>query len=41
MEIDFDGLGAGDRSQFAPLGRMASPDWYCRTGEQFEMRRPE
>ncbi|MDE0827278.1 MAG: flavin reductase family protein [Akkermansiaceae bacterium] len=27
--------------QFAPLGRMASPDWYCKTGDQFEMPRPE
>ncbi len=27
--------------KFHPIGRMASPDWYCRTGERFEMRRPE
>ena len=26
--------------RFFPVGRMASPDWYCRTGERFEMRRP-
>jgi flavin reductase (DIM6/NTAB) family NADH-FMN oxidoreductase RutF len=26
--------------RFFPIGRMASPDWYCRTGERFEMRRP-
>lgn len=25
---------------FYPLGRMASPDWYCRTQEQFEIVRP-
>lgn len=25
---------------YAPLGRMASPDWYCRTEDQFEMPRP-
>lgn len=25
---------------YAPLGRMASPDWYCRTGDQFDMPRP-
>ena len=30
-----------DRSQYAPLGRMSSPDWYCRSGDQFEMPRPE
>ena len=30
-----------DRSQFEPLGRMSSPDWYCRSGAQFEMPRPE
>lgn len=23
------------------IGRMASPHWYCRTTERFEMRRPE
>lgn len=22
----------GDGAHYAPLGRMASPDWYCRTG---------
>jgi len=26
--------------RFFPVGRMASPDWYCRTGERFEMKRP-
>lgn len=30
-----------DPARFAPLGRMASPDWYCRTEDQFEMPRPE
>jgi len=25
---------------FFPIGRLASPDWYCRTGDRFEMRRP-
>lgn len=25
---------------FHPIGRMASPHWYCRTGERFEMKRP-
>lgn len=25
---------------FYPLGRMASPDWYCRTQDQFEIARP-
>ncbi len=26
--------------KFHPLGRMASPNWYCRTGDRFEMKRP-
>jgi flavin reductase (DIM6/NTAB) family NADH-FMN oxidoreductase RutF len=26
--------------KFHPVGRMASPDWYCRTSERFEMKRP-
>jgi flavin reductase (DIM6/NTAB) family NADH-FMN oxidoreductase RutF len=26
---------------FHPLGRMGSPDWYCRTKDRFEMPRPE
>jgi hypothetical protein len=25
---------------FFPIGRLASPDWYCRTADRFEMRRP-
>jgi flavin reductase (DIM6/NTAB) family NADH-FMN oxidoreductase RutF len=25
---------------YHPLGRMASPDWYCRTQDQFEIPRP-
>jgi flavin reductase (DIM6/NTAB) family NADH-FMN oxidoreductase RutF len=27
--------------KFTAVGRMASPDWYCRTGDRFEMKRPE
>lgn len=27
--------------RFHPVGRMASPNWYCRTGDRFEMRRPD
>lgn len=27
--------------RFHPVGRMASPDWYCRTGDRFEMKRPK
>lgn len=27
--------------QFRVIGRMASPHWYCRTGDRFEMVRPE
>jgi flavin reductase (DIM6/NTAB) family NADH-FMN oxidoreductase RutF len=26
--------------KFHPVGRMASPDWYCRTSDRFEMKRP-
>jgi flavin reductase (DIM6/NTAB) family NADH-FMN oxidoreductase RutF len=26
--------------RFHPVGRMASPDWYCRTDDRFEMKRP-
>lgn len=27
--------------RFHVIGRMASPDWYCRTGDRFEMARPD
>ncbi|MEO7932579.1 MAG: flavin reductase family protein [Chthoniobacterales bacterium] len=27
-------------ADYHPVGRMASPHWYCRTNEQFEMIRP-
>jgi flavin reductase (DIM6/NTAB) family NADH-FMN oxidoreductase RutF len=27
--------------RFHVVGRMASPHWYCRTGDRFEMIRPE
>ncbi|WP_411827437.1 flavin reductase family protein [Luteolibacter sp. AS25] len=27
--------------KFHPLGRMASPNFYCRTGDLFEMERPD
>jgi len=27
--------------KFHPVGRMASPHWYCRTSDRFEMRRPD
>lgn len=26
--------------RFEAIGRMASPDWYCRTMDRFEMKRP-
>lgn len=26
--------------KFAAVGRMASPDWYCHTGDRFELKRP-
>lgn len=28
----------GDK--FHPIGRMSVPNWYCRTGDLFEMKRP-
>ncbi len=28
-------------SAYAPIGRMQSPNWYCRTTEMFEMKRPQ
>lgn len=27
-------------ANFHPVGRMSVPDWYCRTGDLFEIRRP-
>jgi len=27
--------------KFHVIGRMASPDWYCKTTERFEMKRPK
>ncbi|HEY3664125.1 MAG TPA: flavin reductase family protein [Chthoniobacterales bacterium] len=27
--------------RFQVIGRMASPNWYCRTGDRFEMIRPK
>lgn len=29
------------REEYKPIGRMASPDWYCYTGDAFEMKRPK
>ena len=26
---------------YIPIGRMQSPNWYCRTADMFEMRRPK
>lgn len=26
---------------YAVIGRMAVPDWYCRTADQYEMKRPK
>lgn len=28
-------------ARYHPIGRMQSPHWYCRTRDQFEMRRPK
>jgi flavin reductase (DIM6/NTAB) family NADH-FMN oxidoreductase RutF len=30
-----------DQSKWTPVGRMASPDWYCRTSDLFEIDRPD
>ena len=27
--------------RYHPLGRMAAPDWYCRTSDQYEIKRPD
>lgn len=29
-----------DSAVYCPIGRMQAPHWYCRTEDQFEMRRP-
>ena len=26
---------------YSPIGRMQSPNWYCRTADMFEMKRPK
>jgi flavin reductase (DIM6/NTAB) family NADH-FMN oxidoreductase RutF len=38
--IDADTLRI-DRHEYKPIGRMASPDWYCHTRDFFEMKRPK
>ena len=30
-----------DQRKWTPIGRMGSPDWYCRTDELFEIARPD
>ena len=30
-----------DQKNWTPVGRMASPDWYCHTEELFEIERPD
>jgi flavin reductase (DIM6/NTAB) family NADH-FMN oxidoreductase RutF len=30
-----------DTAKLLTIGRMASPHWYCRTGDRFEMKRPD
>lgn len=30
-----------DQEKWTPVGRMASPDWYCHTRELFEIKRPD
>ncbi|HZL78613.1 MAG TPA: flavin reductase family protein [Candidatus Limnocylindrales bacterium] len=38
----FDPTTARIRSErFQVIGRMASPHWYCRTSDRFEMKRPD
>lgn len=29
-----------DQTNWTPIGRMAAPDWYCRTEDLFEIERP-
>lgn len=29
------------QSDWTPIGRMASPDWYCQTSDLFEIKRPD
>lgn len=29
-----------DPEKYQPIGRMASPDWYCKTSSLFELQRP-
>ena len=41
-----DGLYDADKqrintAKLLTIGRMASPHWYCRTGDRFEMKRPD
>ena len=35
--LDPESLRLVDGAGFAPIGRMASPDWYARTGDRFRM----
>ena len=30
-----------DQHKYTPVGRMASPDWYCQTDQLFELARPD
>ena len=30
-----------DQKDWTPIGRMASPDWYCQTTDLFEIERPD
>lgn len=30
-----------EQADWTPIGRMASPDWYCRTDDLFEIERPD
>ena len=30
-----------EQENWTPIGRMASPDWYCHTNEVFEIERPD
>lgn len=30
-----------NKGAYAPVGRMQSPNWYCHTTDQFEMKRPK
>ena len=51
MELDLTGplredayrilSGLVNPAHYRPIGRMQGPNWYCRTSDQFELKRPK